>query len=242
MNYLRDIFSKDYFYHAGALTYNFLMVMSSLIFLLLTLASYLPFLDYDRVQTLILELSPKYADRILKELSKIYKNRHYISILSVIIAFYYSVGFSKSLYSAFCYIIGIDKKHKMWDFWIKTAIFIVLLSFFIFTAFSITHLIHHSEILPYLSLFMVYLLLYRIFFPNKPSYKNLAIVSLLLAGVSFLVNKLFSAFMVKLIKLNPLYGTFGSALVFLVLVYYSFVLILFFGHVLYLLDQKEKET
>ena len=225
------LFSGEFSYHAGALTYAFIMVLGSVFSLVSLLAFYTPFLSYERLVSLIVQFVPQYAGEVIKRVAKIYESKATLSVLSIFLAYVFSVNFAKNLYRAFHYLSSYAKPRSEVFFWITVPIFVTLFSFLVPAIFFILTTIEFLPIkLPigllssWLFFVTLVLLMYKAFLDI--TIKKILYASFIVSVILSFLNKILSLLLLKLVSLNPLYGVFGSLLIFLVWVYVSFQFIL----------------
>ena len=99
------------------LTYQFLTVIGSLVILLAFLSMYLPFLDPMKVYQYLQGLIPSYAEDILNKILPAYEKKATGSILSLVLAYYFSLSFAKSLNTAFGFVYGKKPVEREVFFW-----------------------------------------------------------------------------------------------------------------------------
>ncbi len=221
----------EFSYHAGALTYNFIIVIGSLFSILSILASYTPFLSYERIVSIAVQIFPQHTNEVILTISRFYKGKTTFSLLSFLLAYFFSVSFIKNLYKAFAYVKCDIKQRSEISFWvflpILTFIF-SLLSIAIITAYALLKFfivkIPFTFLANLLFLLIVLFAVYK-YFINASTAKTFY-VSLLISIFLYFFNKLFVSLLVKFVTLNPLYGLVGSFLIFLVWLYLSFQLVL----------------
>jgi hypothetical protein len=122
---LLDSIKDGYTYYSASLTYQFLMVLGSLFMLLSFLASYLPFLQADRVVHYVLSLMPQHAEKVLARVLRIYEGRLSGSIIALFLSYTFSVFFAKSLNRSFEFVYGERLKKKELTFWLGVPLFLV---------------------------------------------------------------------------------------------------------------------
>ncbi len=221
----------DFSYHAGALTYNFIVVIGSIFSILSILASYTPFFSYDRIVSIAVQLFPQHTNEVILAISSFYQGKATFSLLSFLLAYFFSVNFIKNLYKAFSYVKCDIKQRSEISFWVflPTLTFIFsLLTIAIITTHALLKFfivkIPFSFIASFLFLLIVLFTVYK-YFINASIAKTLY-VSLLISIFLYFFNKLFVSLIVKFVTLNPIYGLVGSFLIFLVWLYLSFQVVL----------------
>ncbi len=230
-----DSLRLGFSYHSASLTYSFLMVFSSFIMLVGFLASYLPFVNERDLLNYLSTLAIPYGDKLTAKILDIYKHRTAGYILSVALSYFFSVSFAKVLSKALSYAYGSLTERKELVFWL--AVPLLLLFYTVLTPsllflMSISRLylssfyIYITTLLNWLYLLLSLILLYRLFLPERLGLVHLLHGSLFASLLLFFLNKLFSAFMVKLLLSNPLYAVLGSFLSFLIWINLSFYCIL----------------
>ena len=229
---LVDSFKENFGYHSASLTYQFLIVIGSIIMLTSFLSFYLPFFEPAKIYSFLRESLPSYAHTLLNDLISIYEKRSAGSLLSVILAYYFSVSFAKSLNTAFGYACGkkpVEKERLFIIFMPLLLILYVLILSLAVVLLTIRKLLlggiysRLGEVLNLLLIFVSIKMLYASYFKPK---REVFIASAFVAFMFFFLNKVFSLVMVKLISLSPLYSVLGSPLLFLVWLYYSFYCLL----------------
>ncbi len=221
----------EFSYHAGALTYNSLMVLGSLLTLLSLFALYTPLLSYERLVSLIVQLLPQYAGEVITRLARVYESKAVFSSLSVALAYLFSVSFAKNLYKSFAYVSHGVKRRGEAFFWVFVPIFIMsfsLLSVLMLSLFALLKFLPLKMPLGFVFnlffLLIALLVLYRVFL--EADFKRVLYSSLLVSFMLSLFNKAFASLLIKLVSINPLQGMLGSFLLFLVWLYFSFQFIL----------------
>lgn len=240
--------TEGYTYHASSLTYSFIMVLGSLILFSSFLASFLPFFDFNKIINYAVLLFPEQAERVILEILKVYQHRTSGSILSFAVAYFFSVSFSKSLHRAFLYVLSEVRSEKEWVFWVKTPALVLLYTLclsllFFLSSFLKVYLGNYNAYLFYfinlLTFWVLIFLTYTLFLPRKYSFKDVYVGAMLSSCALLLFNKLFSAFVVKLVALNPLYSFMGSVLIFFIWVNLSFSVLLAGAKYIQLMKEKE---
>ncbi|MFN3813044.1 MAG: YhjD/YihY/BrkB family envelope integrity protein [Aquificaceae bacterium] len=242
---------EGYTYHAASLTYSFLMILGSLALFSNFIASFLPFFDFDRLASYFSRFFPQQAEGMMVKIFEIYRHRVSGSIISILIAYFFSVGFSKSLHRAFLYILSQTYKEKEYIFWIKTPVFIIAYTLFLpfislFMSVIKYHLVGFFSYMFYvvnlLSIWLVVFLVYYLFLPIGYSMLYLFQGALFVSISSFFLNKIFTLFVVKIILLNPLYGLMGSVLLFLIWSNLSFTVLLAGAKYIQLIEKEKKNN
>ncbi|MEN3028816.1 MAG: YhjD/YihY/BrkB family envelope integrity protein [Aquificaceae bacterium] len=226
-----DIFKKDIGYHSASLTYQFLTVVGSIFMLLGFISLYMPFLEPVRVYERVRDFLPSYADTVLSKLIPLYRKRAVGSMLSLLLAYYFSVSFARTLNTAFGYVYGEKPVRREVFFWTLVPLLLVLyLSVLSLTVVLFTlgksfmgPLSGSKELLNFLLLCLTLVILYSSYFGIRSSVLMVSAVGALLL---MLLNKVFSLLVVKLLGASPLYSLLGTPLLFLVWLYYSFLCIL----------------
>ena len=196
------------------------------------LLSFLPFFDVNKVINYLVNFFPGQAEKVVEEILKIYQHRTSSSIISLLIAYFFSVGFVKTLHQAFLYVLQEVKTEKEWAFWIKMPFFVIVFTIlmsltpFLGLVLKVFMGYYTSYVLNFLTIWLIAFLTYFLFLPKKYKTKNIILGSLFFTFGMLLLNKLFSLILIKFITLNPLYGFLGSLLLFFVWVNLSFTLLL----------------
>mgnify|MGYP001626354772 FL=1 len=240
---------EGYAYHASALTYSFTMVLGSLILFSSFFASFLPFFDFNKLIKYAVLLFPEHTEKVVLDILKFYKHRTSGSLLSLVLAYFFSVSFSKDLHKAFLYVLSETRSEKEWVFWIKTPLILIIytlmLSLFFFVssllkAYLGSYAVYLFYLINFFAVFSLTALIYALFLPKKYAFKD-TYLGALFASIGLLVlNKIFSTFLVKFVKLNPLYGLMGSVLLFFIWINLSFTVILSGARFTKLMKEKEQ--
>ncbi len=229
---LVDAFRENLGYHSASLTYQFLTVIGSVVMLLGFVSMYLPFLEPARVYEYVKGLIPSHAELVLDKILPVYEKRASGSLLSVVLAYYFSLSFARALNVSFGFAYGRRPLENEFFFWVLMPLLLILYT----TALSIGVALlaiaksflgglyqRLTEVLNFLLLFFIVGMLYSSYFrPRRPILFASAFTALLL----LILNKLFALMVVKLLTLSPLYSVIGSPLLFLVWLYYSFFCLL----------------
>lgn len=240
---------EGYTYHAASLTYNFLMVLGSLALFSNFIASFLPFFDFNRLAGYISRSFPQQAGGMILEIFEIYEHRVSGSIISVLMAYFFSVGFSKSIHRAFLYVLSQPYREKEYTFWIKTPLLIVVYTFILSFIFLLMSVIKYYLMsffsyvfyfLNFLSLWLVIFFVYYLFLPVGYSMLYLSLGALFVSISFFFLNRIFTLFVVKAILLNPLYGLMGSVILFLIWLNLSFTVLLAGAKYVQLIEKSKK--
>jgi membrane protein len=227
--------TEGYAYHASALTYSFTMVLGSLLLFSSFFASFLPFFDFNKLINYTALLFPKQTEKVIFEIMKFYSHRTSGSVFSLILAYFFSVSFSKDLHKAFLYTLSEEQSEKEWAFWIKTPLVVIAYTlvislFFIVSSLLKAYLGNHAVYLFYLinffAIFSLTVIIYALFLPKKYTFTDVYPGAFFTSTCLLALNKVFSIFVVKFVKLNPLYGFMGSVLMFFIWINLSFTLIL----------------
>ncbi|MCS7261886.1 MAG: YihY/virulence factor BrkB family protein [Aquificaceae bacterium] len=224
-----DIFRQGIGYHSASLTYQFLTVVGSVFMLMGFLSLYMPFLEPLKVYEQVRSFLPYYADAVLSKLIPVYEKKAVGSLLSLLLAYYFSVSFAKTLNTAFGYVYGEKPVRRELFFWTLSPLLLIL--YLIVLSLTVTlftlgksplgHL--YGELLSFLLLCLTVVTLYGSYFGLRVS---VFVASGLGALLLLPLNKFFSLLVVKLLSLNPLYSLLGTPLLFLVWLYYSFFCLL----------------
>jgi len=129
---IKEVMMGDLGYYSSAMTYKFLMVLSSLFILLGFLTSFLPFLNPDRMFELISQMLPKYGAVMFKKLKSLYKHRGVGSLLSVALSYFFVVSYAKMFAKSLSFIFGTRIEFREFFLWIFIPIYLLffpLLSF-----------------------------------------------------------------------------------------------------------------
>ncbi|MCS6957661.1 MAG: YhjD/YihY/BrkB family envelope integrity protein [Aquificaceae bacterium] len=241
-----DVFREDLGYHSASLTYQFLTVIGSLFMLLGFASTYLPFLEPSRVYEYLQGILPSYASVVFEKLMPLYKGRATGSLVSFILAYYFSLSFAKSLNTAFGFLYRKKPVEREIFFWVFMPLLILLYAGFLSLAVTLLTLSKSyfggmfqrlAELLNFLLVLIMIIMIYSSYFRLR---RSVFLSSILVALMLFLLNKFFSTIMVKLISASPMYSVLGSPLLFLVWLYYSFFCLLFGVRVVFRLDQPFK--
>lgn len=227
-----DAFRENLGYHSASLTYQFLTVVGSVIMLLGFVSMYLPFLEPSRVYEYVKDYLPSHAELIFDKLLPVYEKRASGSLLSVALAYYFALSFAKTLNFSFSMVYKKKPLESELAFWVFMPLVLILyataLSFglaLLAIAKSFLEGIYQrlTELANFLLLLLLVSMLYSLYFrPRGYTFLASAFASLLL----FILNKVFSIVVIKLISASPLYSVIGSPLLFLVWLYYSFFCLL----------------
>lgn len=229
---LIDIYRENLGYHSASLTYQFLTVVGSVIMLLGFSSLYLPFLEPVKVYGYLKDIVPTYADTVLNKLLPFYKNKAVGSVLSLVLAYYFSVSFSKTMNDAFGYVYRKKPVEGEVYFWtvmpfllfVYTAVVSLTATFLaISKSFLGSFYQRITELMSLFSLFLMIGMLYSAYFRLR---KSVLLTSALVALSLLALNKVFSIVLAKLITTSPLYSVMGTPLLFLVWLYYSFMCLL----------------
>ncbi len=229
---LVDAFRENLGYHSASLTYQFLTVIGSVIMLLGFLSMYMPFLEPMSVYEYVKGLLPSHAKLVFDKLLPVYEKRASGSLISVALAYYFSLSFAKALNVSFGFVYGQKPLKSEIFFWVfmpllliayTTALSIGVALLAITKSFLGALYQRLTEFLNFLLLLSIVSMLYVSYFrPQKPIFFASAFTTLLLT----ILNKLFALIIVKLISASPLYSVIGSPLLFLLWLYYSFFCLL----------------
>lgn len=229
---LLDAFRENLGYHSASLTYQFLTVMSS-VFVLLGFASlYLPFLDPIKVYEHVKNLFPSQAEAVLEKLLSVYEKRTSGSLISLFLAYYFSLSFARTLNTSFGFVYGSQPLKGGMLFWLSIPLLLVVYSTILSFAVTVLTLsrtllgVFYQRLAEALNLLFLLLsvgMLYSFYFQAR---KHVFLSAVFTALLLFLLNKTFSSLVAWLISTSPLYGVMGSPLLFLVWLYYSFFFLL----------------
>lgn len=227
-----DAFRENIGYHSASLSYQFLTVMGSLFMFLGFVSFYLPFLEPAKLYQALKNLLPSYADLVIAKLLPIYRNKGLGSAFSLLLAYYFSVSFAKSLNTAFGYVYRKKPVKAELFFW--TAIPFMLLLYTSILSFAITLFALSKSLLgslyqrltEFLNLFLLFLILVMLYASYFRFRKGVILSSVFVSVMLLLLNRLFSSLLLKLVSMNPLFSFMGTPLVFLLWLYYSFFCLL----------------
>lgn len=242
--------NEGYAYHASSLTYSFTMILGSLLMFSSFFASFLPFFDFNRLISYAVLLFPEQTEKVILEILKVYQHRASGSAVSLLLAYFFSVGFSKSLHRAFLYILSEAYSEKEWVFWIKTPALIIIYTLtlsllFLIGSFFKTHVgsytTHFFYIINFFSLWILALFIYALFLPKRYAFRDICAGATFTSLSLILLNKIFSLFVVKFVTLNPLYGFMGSVLLFFIWINLSFTALLAGSKYIQLMKEKKQK-
>ncbi|MCS7171003.1 MAG: YihY/virulence factor BrkB family protein [Aquificaceae bacterium] len=227
-----DIFRENIGYHSASLTYQFLTLMGSILIFLGFLSLYMPFLEPAKVYEHLRNSLPYYADTVIAKLLPLYEKKAVGSAFSLLLAYYFSVSFAKSINTAFGYVYRRKPIEGEAFFW--TLIPLLLLIYAMVLSFAVTLLTLSKSLLgslyqrlaEFLNISLVLLIISMVYASYFRIRKTVFASSILVALMVFMLNKLFSLLLVKLVSASPLYSLFGTPLLFLVWLYYSFFCLL----------------
>jgi len=240
---LIDALKGEVGYHSASLTYQFLTVIGSLVILLAFLSMYLPFLDPMKVYQYLQGLIPSYAEDILNKILPAYEKKATGSILSLVLAYYFSLSFAKSLNTAFGFVYGKKPVEREVFFWTVMPLMMVFYTLLLSVAIVLLTVskallggIYYriAELFNLFIIFLVLTMLYSLYFKLK---RATLIASGLVALMLFFLNKAFSLIVIKMVSLSPLYSIIGSPLLLLMWLYYSFFCLLVGVRIIARLDQ-----
>ncbi|RME12307.1 MAG: ribonuclease BN, partial [Aquificota bacterium] len=177
-------------------------------------------------------LFPSHAELVFDKLLPIYEKRASGSLLSLALAYYFSLSFAKTLNISFGFVYRKKPLESEVFFWVYMPFLLVLYTAVLSLAVALLALSKSylgslyqrlTELLNFMLLFSILGMLYSSYFrPRRQVFLASAFVAFLL----LLLNKLFSLIVVKLLSASPLYSVIGSPLLFLVWLYYSFFCLL----------------
>ncbi|MFN3871286.1 MAG: YhjD/YihY/BrkB family envelope integrity protein, partial [Aquificaceae bacterium] len=157
--------------------------------------------------------------------------------------YYFSMSFARSLNTAFGFACGKKPVEREWLFITFMPLLLILYVFILSLALALLTVskillggMYHrlTDVLNLLLLFLIIKMLYASYF--KPR-REVFIASAFVALMFFLLNKVFSLIVAKLVSLSPIYSVLGSPLLFLVWLYYSFYCLLVGARLITTLDK-----
>jgi len=232
---IKEVMMGDLGYYSSAMTYKFLMVLSSLFILLGFLTSFLPFLNPDRMFELISQMLPKYGAVMFKKLKSLHEHRGVGSLLSVALSYFFVVSYAKMFAKSLSFIFGTRIESREVFLWVFIPIYLLFFSLTVLLGSAFLSVVQTfipkglSILITFVKSIIFLPLIYAMYWfflrgVLKPRY-------ILEASIYFLValniiNFVFYKFLAKLLALNPLYGVLGSLLLSLVFLEITFSFLL----------------
>jgi len=235
---------EGYAYHSSALTYSFTMVLGSLFVFMSFLLYYIPFVDFNLLWKKLFEFMPSYAERVIEKILEAYRHKTTGSLISIALAYYFSVSFVKTFDKSLSYVCSRKRKLGEIAYWIAVPFFVVfvavaLTGLFLFLALSKVLLksfyAYALGTTLYLFAFFTLTLVYR--FMLYKSWTSVMLSGAVFSFLFLLFNKAFSFVVLKVLLANPLYAVMGSLLAFFVWLNLSFYIVLVGAKFSELLDE-----
>lgn len=235
---------EGYAYHSSALTYGFTMVLGSLFVFMSFMLYYIPFVNINLFLEKLFELMPSQAEKVIVKILDAYKHKTTGSLVSIVLAYYFSVSFAKTLDRSLSYVCYRKKRLGELSYWVGVPLmgaFFAVLFTGIFVFLTIVKMVlsgfyaHLLNLAINFTIFLLLVLIYKLMLYR--SWFSLLLSSAVVSLFFFLFNKVFSYVVVKLLLVNPLYAVMGSFLAFFVWLNFSFYIFLLGAKLSELLDE-----
>lgn len=243
-----DAFNKDFSYHASALSLQLLLVFSPFVIFITSILSYFPIFNLERIETYIEKTVPEKASVIIKEIFKVKKHSKTASIVSILISYFFAVGFLKKFKRAFSYIAP-EKTREPPEFfyWIYLPFIFFVFGLFISLTFPVSvalkvllkgYLKFIYDFVATFPLFILLVIFYTTFLKVKAK-KFLLFSSFFIYILLIILNFLFTFYASYIFKGSILYGSLSSLVLFFIWLNLNFLLVLLGARMIY---RYEKEN
>ncbi len=220
---IKDINDKKVLYHAGALSYSFLM---SVIPLTLSIGFFIKVLQNFGITTHFSYSSyfvPQFAEKVFHEINEAEHKRLKASLVGILISFWFSAGFIKDLDYAISYMCEKDSSKRLTVFYYIYLIALLLfVGFGSFYLFLLKDLVFKHSIGIFSNLFYITFLsflffsLYKTLLPVKVSYYYIFSVSLIESSITFYLKEIFAVYLKHALIGSLIYASIGFIIVSLV--------------------------
>ncbi len=244
-----DIFDKGYTYHSGALAFQMLLSLVPLMIIAVNLVPLLPFVDFYKLEELLIKWFPEHAQKVMYELLELQRRGTKTSIIALALSYFFSVGFMKKLGMSIGFVTE-DKFRERGElfFWffmpllLLVGVILFSLTFFL----SIYLKVLFPEIFPLLvdmvyilPLGVIILVLYVSFLHVNLSF-SLFLVSYMTAGTIALVQWGFTWYVSYVFKSSVVYGSLSTVILFLMWLNVLFLTFLLGARILFRLKSLEE--
>ena len=241
-----DILKKNYTYHSGALTYQFLLAIAPLSIVIFNLLSFLPFIDVDRITDFVDNFLPQYTNKVIHEIITLQSHGKQASIIAIALSYFFSVGFVKNLSNALAFVSEntLGRKREL-IYWAVMPVLLLILTLIVVIVFFISifvRLLIPSEysilawLLYLLLVMLVLLLLYTVFLNKRVRVKHLIFSSFVSALFIFMSQFLFSWYVSNVFKGSLIYGSLSTVIAFLIWSNLNFLIIILGARLIYRLE------
>jgi len=257
-----DLFSERIFYRSASISYFALILLLPLFTIIVLVFSYLP-LDSATVVSLFEHYFPGQSTRYLKVVEQIAYRRWAggLGVVSVIASFVFASNFFVVVSNSLSDVLEVGRrkfKHQILSQIVSVPIFLLMIIIVYVLSLSLSvikQFVKHlslfgdlgwkmykylfiSQLLDFLGIFLFVFYAYLFLLPkSKKRVKQILVVSIVVALLFVISKKIFTIVLMYLVRINPIYGTFGGVLSFLLWIYVSSAVILFGGRMLYYLGQ-----
>jgi len=243
---LLDTIRQNHTYHAGALTYHFMLSIAPLTLVLAKLLSLLPFFEIDRVEVFVDRFFPQYTAKVVHEIVQLQKRGIQSSFLALFISYLFSVGFLKTMSRAFSYVSdGTFGERREVFYWLimpllmLASVLVLTVSFFLSVYLKVilprplSAISDTLYVLPGATiLFLVYLSLLKRRVSLWGVFSSALVVSLSL----FFIQALFTWYLAQVFKGSLIYGSLSTVVAFLLWVNLIFLSLLMGARLIYRLE------
>jgi len=234
---LLDALRGNYFYHSGALTYQFILSLIPMSVVALGFADLIPLFDPRQLEGIVEKLLPQYASGLVREVLEIRNRRAETSLLAFLTSYIFSVSLIRSMGKALFFVSGgIFGERKEILYWILMPLTLLMGSAVLLLSFALNLYLKFSLPAGYRSVIeFVYILpgslliffLYLLFLKQRIPFFTVLLVSFLSSASLSLLQSLFTWYIAEVFRGNLLYGSLSSVVIFLLwmnLVFFVFLL------------------
>ncbi len=256
-----DLFKEKIFYRCATISYFALTLIFPLFIVIATLSSFLP-VDSNTISVFAEKYFPGSAVDFVKLIERLANQRITYGLVSLLLSYVFASNFFNILSNSLSEVIEV--KHKSWKHKLLTQFLAIPLFFIavllIYLSSVLIGLLYNlldglnlfaeliallpdgfpgiSTVITFVSFYLFSLFVYEYLAPrssNKRFVNSLA-VSFIVSLIFIISKKIFIISFIRMVKVNPLYGTFSGVLGFLLWIYVTSAIILFGGRMFYYLE------
>ncbi len=226
INFVLDFFRLKVLYHAGALSFSFIM---SVVPLILGAGFFFHMFLENKIDNYIYHLSamfPDFANKIIKDISYLEQKRLKAGIIGALVSLYFATGFIKDLDYAIGLMWGKKEAKRIEPVYFLYLLFFVVIFtggsvylFYISLIFKHLNLpLKFTQNISYLIFFSVFFYsIYSIFIPQKETRKLYIIgVSFLESSVLLLLKYIITVYISHLLIKSVVYASLWLIIAFLI--------------------------
>ena len=240
---LADLIRENYLYHAGALTYYFILSVAPLTVALIHISGLIPFLKDIRVEDILHTLLPESASKLVDEMVRA---RPRDSFLALCLSYLFSVGLLRNMSRAFSYVSEgiLGGRGEIFHWFAAPLLTLALLAsaLLFFVSLYLKAVIPGtvpflSDLLQILPGTLYLTLLYSLFLRRRVGMLSVLTVSVFVSGSVLLMQALFTWYVLNIFERSAVYGSLSTLVAFLIWANLIFLSILLGARLIYRLER-----